>query len=200
MKKKQPKKLDRSTRPSKRITSKYEFESLIKLPAGSYELVKASTLKPHPDNPNKHTASQLERLMKLFTNVGFRSPIVVSRQSGYIVHGHGRLQALQKLNWSHVPVQYQSFSSEAEEYASLVSDNAVSEWSTLDLSLVNGKFHEFGPNFDIELLGLKDFDLNASDDEGPKGRDVSFTVTDKLIICPHCGEQFEKSAAETVEK
>ena len=129
------------------------------------EILDASSLKPNPKNPNKHSKDQIERLAKIIDYQGQRSPIVVSNQSGFITKGHGRLQAMKKLGWRRVAVDFQDYESEAQEYADIVADNAISEWSELDLSMINTDFTDFGPDFDIDLLGLKDFEIDVADKE-----------------------------------
>ena len=121
------------------------------------ELVEIHKLVAHPKNPNKHPKEQIERLAKIIDYQGMRSPIVVSKRSGYIVKGHGRLEALKLLGWKSAPIDYQDYQDEAQEYADIVADNAISEWASLDLSEINKDFLELGPDLDIEMLGLKDF-------------------------------------------
>lgn len=55
------------------------------------------------------------------------------------------------------PVVYQGFDSDEAEYAFLVADNAIAEWAELDLGGVNSDLGDLGPDFDLELLGLKGF-------------------------------------------
>ena len=54
---------------------------------------------------------------------------------------------------------YQDFENEAQEYAYLTSDNAIASWSELDLSAVNDEMLDLGPDFDIDLLGIKNFTI-----------------------------------------
>jgi hypothetical protein len=125
--------------------------------------VEVGSLKENPKNPNKHPEDQIERLAEIIRYQGFRHPIIVSNQSGFIVVGHGRLMAAKKLALTKVPVQFQDFESPEQEYAFVVSDNAVAGWADLDLSLINLELENLGPDFDIDLLGLKDFTLDVSD-------------------------------------
>ena len=128
--------------------------------------VKPSKLKPHPKNRNEHPKDQIERLIKLLNYQGWRLPIIVSNRSGFIVAGHGRLKAAKKMKMNLVPVSYQDFEDDDQEYAFLISDNAISEWASLNLSDINADLQELdGINFDIDLLGLKDFELEIEDDE-----------------------------------
>jgi ParB-like chromosome segregation protein Spo0J len=50
-------------------------------------------LIPHPRNPNKHDDKQIALLAKIIRSQGWRNPIVVSERSGFIISGHGRLEA-----------------------------------------------------------------------------------------------------------
>lgn len=121
------------------------------------ELVDIHKLVPNPKNPNKHHEDQIERLAKIIDYQGMRSPIVVSKRSGFITKGHGRLEALKKIGWDKVPVDYQDYDNEAQEYADMVADNAIAEWAAQDLSMINAEMLELGPDFDVDLMGIKDF-------------------------------------------
>lgn len=116
-----------------------------------------SKLVFNPKNNNKHPKEQIDRLAKLIEFQGFRNPVVVSNRTGFVVAGHGRIEAAKKLKMDKVPVMYQDFESEAQEYAYLTSDNAIAAWAELDLSAVNTEMLDLGPDFDIDLLGIKDF-------------------------------------------
>ena len=73
------------------------------------ELTPPQDLKPNPQNPNTHTEKQLGLLGKIIQEQGWRSPITVSKRSGYIVKGHGRLEAAFLINSEMVPVEYQDY-------------------------------------------------------------------------------------------
>lgn len=121
------------------------------------ELVDIKKLKKHPKNPNKHSKDQIERLAKIIEYQGQRSPVVISNLSGFIVVGHGRMEAMKKLGWKEIAVDYQDFENEAQEYAHLTADNAIAEWADLDLSQINLDILDLGPELDLDMLGLKDF-------------------------------------------
>jgi hypothetical protein len=118
---------------------------------------------PHPKNMNQHSEEQIKRLADLILYQGQRLPIIISKRSGFIVAGHGRWEAIKILakdhGWDKIAVDFQDFENEAQEYAFMTSDNAIAEWSTLDLSMVNTEMLEFGPEFNIDLLGIKDFTI-----------------------------------------
>jgi len=120
-------------------------------------LVAIKDLKPNPQNRNSHPKEQIERLAKILDYQGWRYPIKVSKRSGFITSGHGRLEAAKLLKLKEVPVSFQDYTDEAQEYADLTADNAIASWSELDLSGINSDMLDLGPDFDIDLLGIKDF-------------------------------------------
>lgn len=129
----------------------------------SYDkLVKIEELIPHPKNPNTHPQNQIKILAQNIRYHGWRHPIVVSKLSGYIVAGHGRLEAAQELGVSIVPVEYQDFSSEDNELAVLVGDNRLAELSSLDLNSLSEIVSQFkNDDFDTILAGYDATDLEA---------------------------------------
>lgn len=151
------------------------------------KLVDISKLKFHPKNPNKHPQEQIERLAKILKYQGFRYPIKVSKLSGFVTSGHGRIEAAKLNGWKKVPVSVQAYESEEQEYADLVADNSVASWAELSLSDINLEVPNLGPDFDIEWLGIKNFSLDPSDlPDGNKEineEEISKTKTE----CPSCG-------------
>lgn len=127
------------------------------------EWIEIDKLRPHPKNRNQHSEEQIKRLSELIQYQGWRVPIIVSKRSGFIVAGHGRLSAAKQLNQTRVPVHYQDFESEEQEYAFLTSDNAIAAWSELDLAAINVDIQELGPDFDIDLLGIRNFVVDMSE-------------------------------------
>lgn len=151
------------------------------------ECVNLNDLKPNPLNKNKHPEKQIKRLAKLFEYHGIRHPIIVSLRSGYIVAGHGRLEAAKLLGLSQFPVDYQGFDSDESEYAFLQADNAIALWAELDVESIKVDVKSFKDSFDVDWLGIKDFKLFESDKKEEEKKESS-----SLIQCPHCGESFEK--------
>lgn len=167
----------------------------MKIECAHDELVELHKLIPHPKNPNKHPDNQIERLSKIIDFQGQRSPIVVSNLSGFIIKGHGRLEAIKKLGWDKAAVDYQDYENEAQEYADIVADNAIAEWANLDLSLVNTEMLDLGPDFDVELLGIENFSIEPIekyDDFSDKNKEINTdTFGDDLQHeCPKCGFEF----------
>jgi hypothetical protein len=88
----------------------------------------------NPRNPNRHPLAQIEALARIIESQGWRSPIVVSNRSGFIVKGHGRYEAGKRLAVAEVPVEYQDYATEAEEWSDMIADNRIAELSEIDVA------------------------------------------------------------------
>tara|TARA_Y100000361_G_scaffold143798_1_gene151228 strand:+ start:14751 stop:15374 length:624 start_codon:yes stop_codon:yes gene_type:complete len=129
------------------------------------ELVNVLEVKPNPKNPNTHPPKQIKLLAKILKQNGWRQSIVVSKNSGYIVKGHGRLIAAKKAGFDKVPVEYQDYKSKEEENADLLADNKLSEFSKTDQNLISSLLAEYDEDFDLSITGYdrKDILLNSVD-------------------------------------
>lgn len=142
-------------------------------------LVAIENLKPHPRNPNKHSAEQIAVYAAILEHQGVRQPVRVSYQTGYVTKGHGQILASAANRWTHVPVEYQNYESPEQEYADLVADNALASQSEMDYGMVNQDLPNLGPDFDLAMLGIKGFVLDMSEkrvNEVNKGNENSAWV------------------------
>jgi len=161
------------------------------------KIVDVDSVIPNPKNPNTHSKEQIERLCKLIRNTGFRSPLIVSNQSGFLVVGHGRLEAAKVLKMKELPVIFQDFKNEADEYAFMTADNAIGAWSELDLAKISQDILRF-EDFDVELLGLEEFKAIepeiiplCDEDEVPEVKNPITKKRDVWILGNHrlmCGD------------
>lgn len=99
-------------------------------------IVPLKDLRPNPKNPNQHPPEQIKLLASIIRATGWRGPITVSKRSGYIVKGHGRMMAAELGDMAEAPVDYQDYVSEAEELADLTADNRIAELATTDNKLL----------------------------------------------------------------
>jgi len=155
----------------------------------------------NPKNNNRHSIEQIERLAKIISFQGMRSPIVISKRSGYIIKGHCRLEALELIYQEDqnvkVPVDFQDYENDAQEYADMTADNEIARWSEFDLhkAIIDLKDIDLG---DIELLGFEDSDFIANsiglepaeefEDFLDKGNDP----TQKIVTLIFCKEDHDK--------
>lgn len=123
------------------------------------EMVGIEKLVPNPRNPNQHPPQQIALLARVVASSGWRAAIVVSNRSGFVVVGHGRLEAARALGLSTVPVDYQDFESEAAEYAHMVADNRLAELAEMDEAGLRELLGELkAADFAMDLTG---FDASA---------------------------------------
>lgn len=113
----------------------------------------------HPDNENDHPEEQIRSLAKVIAKIGVRHAIHISKLSGKIAGGHGRLLAFKKLGYDEVPVVWENFADELEEINYRASDNLgqYAEFNNqeyvLNLEKIGVDIHEI----DLEEFGVIDF-------------------------------------------
>ena len=170
----------------------------IEIKSREIQIVPLKDIKLNPKNRNKHPPEQLERLAEILRYQGFRVPGVISNRTGYLMAGEGRYLAAKLAGFDSMPVIYQDFESEEQEYAFGVSDNAVASWAELDLAGINSEVGNLGPDFDLDMLGIKDFVLEPADkyedkdaDDVPESRETRIQVGDVYSLGNHrlmCGD------------
>lgn len=129
-------------------------------------MVDIEKLVGNPRNPNKHPQNQIELLAKIIKAQGWRNPIVVSKRSGFVVKGHGRLAAARLLGLELVPVDYQEYENEACEYADMVADNRIAELAELDEDALKGILEELQGAIDLDITGFTAADIDRMLEEG----------------------------------
>ena len=132
-------------------------------------IVAIEKLIPNPKNPNTHPDAQIQALGRIIRQTGWRAPITVSKRSGFIVKGHGRLAAAKLEGLTEVPVDYQNYTNEAEEYADLVADNRIAELAEIDNKLLADIFADIDTGeIPMELTGYTDKEWKALSLDWPK--------------------------------
>ena len=125
-------------------------------------IVDVAKLVPNPRNPNQHPDSQIQLLGRIIRQAGWRQPITVSKRSGFIVKGHGRLSAALLEGMKEAPVDYQNYTNDAEEYADLVADNRIAELAETDNKLLADIFAEIDTGeIPMELTGYTEDEVES---------------------------------------
>lgn len=135
----------------------------VKIACSYSKLEDPRKLKPTEENPNYHPPAQIEDYKKVLTGLGFRKSIVVSRQTGRIVTGHGAWLASKELGLAKVPVDYQNFDSPDIERAFMLADNKLAEGSELDMKKATALLEQFKPDFDLSLTAFSVEDMKAAE-------------------------------------
>lgn len=129
------------------------------------ELADPNALEPHPKNPNRHPVKQIEAIVKVIRGTpkakgnGWRNPAIVSRLTGRITRGHGRVLAAKAMG-DLVPIQRQSYRDEAEEIADMLADNKLPELSFLDQAAALESLLKIDPAA-LEVTGHTQADIDA---------------------------------------
>ena len=124
------------------------------------ELIDPRDLQPNPKNPNMHSKEQIDLLVRIIEHQGWRAPITVSKRSGLVVIGHGRLEAALRMGAKVVPVDYQDFSSDEDELAHLLADNKLADLAEVDFQQVSALLKSMdGMQFDLTMTGFRDFEI-----------------------------------------
>jgi hypothetical protein len=114
--------------------------------------------------------------------------VVASDPYCWIAKGHGTLEAIKFNGWTHAPVVDQHFESEEQLYAYVQSDNAIAEWARLNIEGINADLPDLGPDFDIDMLGIKDFVLEPAEKDEPAPLDLS----EQLLVVVECQTEIEQ--------
>lgn len=170
------------------------------------KLMPINELKVSKHQRNKHPKEQIERLAKLMREQGVRHPIHISKLSGEVCFGHGRWEAAKLNKFTKYPIVYQDFKDDKEEYACVQSDNAIAGWAELDLANIISDLGKLGKEFDIELLGIKDFKIPADpvipgcdEDEVPEKVEAKSKLGDIYELGSHrlmCGDSTSIDAVD----
>ena len=145
----------------------------------SIELVDIDSIIPNPKNANRHSIEQIHRLEKLIKYQGFRNPLIVSNRTGFLLAGHGRLEAAKNLGIEKLPIIKQDFTDEAQEYSYLVSDNEIGRWAELDKQAVHIELENL--DIELDLLGIEDF-VKLEDDKKSKDDSIDLSFEYKLEV------------------
>lgn len=122
------------------------------------KMVPISEIVEHPKNANNHGREQVEILAHAINATGWRTPIGVSKRSGYIIRGHGRFAAAKALGLVEVPVDFQDYETEAQEVADLLADNKIADLSEIDYEGVSNLLKSL-PQDQMLFTGFRDFEI-----------------------------------------
>ena len=117
----------------------------------------------NPRNPNKHPDRQIATLAEIIRAQGWRNPITVSKRSGFVVTGHGRLAAALLLGTNAVPVDEQDFANDAAEWAHLIADNRLAELAEIDEGELKQMLADLKleDGFDLSLTGFDEHEIEG---------------------------------------
>jgi len=153
---------------------------------------KTDDLIPYARNSRTHNDAQVAQIAASIKEFGWTNPILLDGENG-IIAGHGRVMAAQKLGESKVPTIELAHMTDIQKQAYIIADNKLAlnaGWDNELLALEMDDLKDAG--YDITLTGF-DFNEINIDEEDEQDEEVVKPKDDtpKIMICPHCGNEFD---------
>ncbi len=142
-----------------------------------------ATLRPYPANARTHSRKQIRQIAESINRFGFTNPVLVSDE-GYIVAGHGRVEAAKLLGMETVPTVALSHLGTAERRAYMLADNKLAlnaGWDREILALELQGLIDL--EFDLSVTGFSLAEIDfALDEAGDGDPDATDSPEDKLPV------------------
>ena len=153
---------------------------------------KISEINEYQNNPRINDEA-IEPVMESIKNFGFLVPVVLDK-SNVIIAGHTRKKVAEKLHMETIPCIYAEYLTEEQVKAFRLADNKTAEFSQWDIEKLEKELSDI-MDIDMEsLFHFADFDtenIDVSDDDFLQQYESSQNKKNKMIVCPHCGKEFE---------
>src|SRR5262249_23295798 len=131
------------------------------------QLWRLTDVKPYPNNP-RHNDAAVDAVAESIKQFGWRQPIVVDTQ-GIIVVGNTRYKAAKRLGRDRARVHVAKGLTEAKIKAYRIADNKTADIATWNEELLFQELVELQQlDFDIDVTGFTQADLNRLMDRGPQ--------------------------------
>ena len=124
------------------------------------EQIKISDLKPYKLNAKEHPQSQIDKIKKSIKDFGFNDPIAID-ESGGVIEGHGRLQAMKELGAEYIDAIRLSHLTEEQKKAYILVHNKLTLETGFDPELLKMELN------DIAGINMADFGFEMPDDLEP---------------------------------
>lgn len=119
-------------------------------------------LRPHPQNPNTHSAKQIALVVKSIQQFGWTNPILIDEED-QVIAGHCRLEAAKCIGMTMVPTICLSNMTPAQKRAYIIADNRLAEvagsWDRKLLALEHEAIRLLDSEFDLTLTGFDEEEL-----------------------------------------
>lgn len=144
--------------------------------------VRVETLQPANRNARTHSRDQVRQIARSVERFGFTNPILVD-DDGFVIAGHGRLEAAKLLGMKEVPVIRLSHLSADERRAYALADNKLAENAGWDREVLAIELEALAElDFDLELTGFCVAEIDIVLDDYAAAR--SSTEADDIDIVP----------------
>lgn len=154
--------------------------------------VKIEKLQEHPDNPRTIKSDDFDRLCRSIQDNPefFEARPVLYNKKGYVFAGNQRLKAAKTLGLKEIPAILMDIDEEKEVELMMRDNIANGDWDVIQLANFNiDDLKEYG--LDGDILGEVNNYLNGDDFLPDEIENQGKLDEGKMMICPHCGRDFE---------
>jgi DNA modification methylase len=124
------------------------------------EQVEVDKLIPYARNARTHSPSQINQIRASLREFGFVSPAVIDADFNVLV-GHGRIEAAKQEGYKTVPCVFAEDLTDAQKKAYILADNRLALNAGWDEEMLAVELSDLqGTDFDVELLGFEDSEIN----------------------------------------
>ena len=125
-----------------------------------FEKVNIDRLVPYVRNARTHSKEQILQLRASLREFGFVNPVIVDKDLN-VIAGHGRIMAAKEEGITEVPCVFAEHLTEAQKRAYIIADNRLALNAGWDAEMLSVEIADLqGSDFDINLLGFDDAELN----------------------------------------
>lgn len=135
-------------------------------------------LKPYSKNARTHSPKQIRQLARSIKEFGFTNPVLIDKE-GYILAGHGRVEAAKQAGLTQVPAVVINHLTTAQKKAYILADNRLAELSGWDKDILKVELENLNAlecDFDLTLTGFStpEIDILLAPQAVPSAEDGSF--------------------------
>lgn len=159
---------------------------------------KIEDVKPYSKNNKKHPKEQIEALAKSISDQGLNDPITVDID-GFIISGHGRLEAVKLLGWTHVPVRHLKALTKNQADKLRIAANKTTG-TDFDIEVLQGELERLAAlGEDLTDIGLDDRELDVMLSDLGEMNDASIS-TDIEADVDAFDDEVDQTAKNLAEK
>ena len=140
------------------------------------EYIKASELKPNPNNAKLHPESQIAQIVRSIKEYGMDDPIAVWGEDNTIIEGHGRLLACQKLGIEEVPIIRLDHLSDKQRRAYTLIHNQLTMNTGFDVQKLTAELEAIGDNLIEYGFDIKPMQEIIEDEPDPVDNENTYSI------------------------
>ena len=145
-----------------------------------FEKVNIDRLVPYARNARTHSKEQIIQLRASLREFGFVNPVIVDKDLN-VIAGHGRIMAAKEEGITEIPCVFAEHLTEAQKRAYIIADNRLALNAGWDAEMLSVEIADLqGSDFDINLLGFDDAELNKLLGSVEDVKDDDFDVESEL--------------------